>query len=89
MHDPKLLAVLDRREPVTFVDRFNIRDNHWSELHLAQNLAFQGFRIGVGWNGGDYSWDAYLVWNLTIAALLDTSARRAMRTHELEGFECR
>ena len=88
MHDPKLLAILDRREPVTLVDRFDVRDNHFGVFNLGNNLAYAAFgALSELWTK-DQPWVSFVAWNLTIASLLNTAARRALyQTNVFGAFE--
>lgn len=92
MHDPKLLAILNRREPVTLEDftfcwygGFNDRSTK-----LGHALIGMAFEIDTAEIENDRAkrWYDQLAWNLTIAALLNAAARRALyQTNVYGAFE--
>lgn len=80
MHDPKLLAILDRREPVTI---------EWSKTYPNGGTIINslGGLADLGYDAEAFTgWCAMLTFNLTIAALLGVAARRALyQTNVLGG----
>lgn len=88
MHDPKLLAILDRREPVTLVrERLPIAEGPTMAFSPTLGMLLCGAAGKFAEETIDTPSYLVLAWNLTIVALLGVAARRALyQTNVLGGM---